>query len=172
MGGNGTIAFILPSDKEGNEHPAVLHMLDVAACAERLIEGHTAFAQLSDAQRQALVILVALHDVGKLSESFRALVRIRETEAPLHWQLSDFLLCGVLDRLLAGLGADEWVRTELYAGGGGGWTSRPTANPSRRESSEETQATACRRKWRTGGAGLGIAATQTVPGCIAPGHDG
>jgi len=61
------------SNEEGNEHPAVLHMLDVAACAERLIEGHTAFARLSDSQRRALVILAALHDVGKLSESFRAL---------------------------------------------------------------------------------------------------
>ena len=103
------------SDNEGDEHPAVLHMLDVAACAERLIDGHTAFARLSSAHRQSLVILVALHDVGKLSDSFRALIRSRERGAPLYWQLSDFLLCGVLDRILIGLGTDEWVRTELYA---------------------------------------------------------
>lgn len=103
------------SDNKGNEHPAVLHMLDVAACAERLIEGHTAFGRLSDAQRQALVILVGLHDVGKLSESFRDLIRAGEQGAPLHWQLSDFLLRGALDKVLARLGADELVRTELYA---------------------------------------------------------
>ena len=103
------------SDKDGNEHPAVLHMLDVGACAERLIASHTAFRHLSNAQRQALVILVALHDVGKLSESFRALIRTGETGHPPHWQLSDYLLCGVLDEVLMDLGADDWVRAELYA---------------------------------------------------------
>lgn len=103
------------SDKEGNEHPAILHMLDVGACAERLIAGHTAFRRLSNAQRQALVILVALHDVGKLSVSFRALIRDGATGSPSHWELSDHLLCGVLDGLLMDLGADHWVRAELYA---------------------------------------------------------
>ena len=103
------------SDADGNELPAVLHMLDVAACAERLIEGHAAFERLSGAQRRALVILVALHDVGKLSESFRDLIRTGKTGAPRHWQLSDFLLCEALDDALIALGADEWIRTELYA---------------------------------------------------------
>lgn len=103
------------SDGEGNEHPAVLHMLDVAACAERLIEGHTAFNGLSGVQRRALIVLVALHDVGKLSEAFRALIRHGETGAPAHWQLSDFLLCGVLSEVLTQFGADEFVRGELYA---------------------------------------------------------
>ncbi|MDE0704378.1 MAG: CRISPR-associated helicase Cas3' [Rhodospirillaceae bacterium] len=103
------------SDKDGNKHPAVLHMLDVGSCAERLIAGHTVFRRLSNAQRQALVVLVALHDVGKLSESFRALIRNNETGHPPHWQLSDHLLCGVLDEVLMELGADDWVRAELYA---------------------------------------------------------
>ena len=103
------------SDNESNEHPAVLHMFDVAACAERLIEGHTAFAGLSDTQRRALVILVALHDVGKLSASFRALIRTDAKGAPPHWQLSDHLLCEVLDDVLMELGADDWARAELYA---------------------------------------------------------
>ncbi len=114
------------SDPKGNEHPAVLHMLDVAACAERLIEGHTAFARLADTQRKALVILVALHDVGKLSESFRALIRDKEKGAPRHWQLSDYLLCGALDKLLSALGADEWVRGELYAAVAGHHGQPPT----------------------------------------------
>lgn len=102
------------SSAEGEKHPAILHMLDVAACAERLIREHTAFRRLQDTQRRALVILVALHDVGKLSESFRALID-DGTKGPPHWQLSDFLLCEVLDKVLVRLGADEWVRTELYA---------------------------------------------------------
>ncbi|MCY4549876.1 MAG: CRISPR-associated helicase Cas3' [Defluviicoccus sp.] len=122
------------SDKEDNEHPAVLHMLDVAACAERLIEGHTAFGRLSDAQRRALVILVALHDVGKLSESFRALIRTDHKGAPPHWQLSDHLLCGVLDDVLMELGADDWVRAELYAAVAGHHGRPPTrAGGDRRE---------------------------------------
>lgn len=122
------------SDNQGNERPAVLHMLDVAACAERLIDGHAAFDGLSDTQRRALVVLVALHDVGKLSESFRSLIRDGERGAPLHWQLSDFLLCGVLDEALSKLGADEWVRTELYAAVAGHHGRPPTrASGSRTE---------------------------------------
>ena len=122
------------SDKENNEHPAVLHMLDVAACAERLIEGHTAFGGLSDAQRRAFVILVALHDVGKLSESFRALIRSDEKGAPPHWELSDHLLCGVLDDVLMELGTDDWVRAELYAAVAGHHGRPPTrAGGDRRE---------------------------------------
>ena len=90
-------------------------MLDVAACAERLIAGHTAFRKFNDEQIQALIILVALHDIGKLSESFRALIRENKTGAPRHWQLSDFLLVGDLDEALNALGADSYVRAELCA---------------------------------------------------------
>ena len=44
-----------------------MSILDVAACAERLIEGRTAFGGLSNSQRRTLVVLIALHDAGKLS---------------------------------------------------------------------------------------------------------
>ena len=124
------------SDGEGNQHPAVLHMLDVAACAERLIEGHTAFRRLSNAQRRALVILVALHDVGKLSEAFRALICKDERGKSPHWQLSHFLLRGALDEVLRGLGADEWVRTELYAAVAGHHGKPPTNTRKGRERRE------------------------------------
>lgn len=127
------------SDEEGNEHPAILHMLDVAACAGQLIEGHTAFRELSAAQRRALVILVTLHDIGKLSESFRALIRDGERGKPLHWELSDFLLCGVLDERLAGLGADEWVRGELYAAVAGHHGRPPTRAGGRRSERRKQQ---------------------------------
>ena len=124
------------SDGEGNEHPAVLHMLDVAACAERLIEGHTAFRRLSDDQRRAVVILVALHDVGKLSQSFRALICKGERGKSPHWQLSHFLLRGALDEVLRGLGADEWVRSELYAAVAGHHGKPPTNTRKGRERRE------------------------------------
>ena len=57
-----------PGKSKPREHPAIWHMLDVAACAERLIDGHRAFSRLSSSQRRGLVVLVALHDVGKLSQ--------------------------------------------------------------------------------------------------------
>ena len=124
------------SDSQGNERPAVLHMLDVAACAERLLDGHLAFNRLSEAQCQALVVLVALHDVGKLSESFRDLLRNGEKGAPRHWQLSDFLLCECLDEALSSLGADELVRAELYAAVAGHHGQPPMrAGGNRREKS-------------------------------------
>ena len=101
---------------ENGEHPAVWHMLDVGACAERLIDGHQAFAALSPEQRRACVVLVALHDVGKISETFRALLRDRRPGAYRHWMLSDVLLTRSLDPILAGaLGGDGHARGELYA---------------------------------------------------------
>ena len=129
------------SDKEGNERPAVLHMLDVAACAELLIKGHTAFAKLSAEQRQALVILVGLHDIGKISESFRALVQKNERGNPLHWQLSHFLLCGSLDKVLSELGGDFAMREELYAAVAGHHGQPPSpAGGNRREKSRRNRA--------------------------------
>ena len=103
-------------------------MLDVAACAECLIRGHTAFGGLSDTQRQAMILFVALHDVGKLSEPFRALVRDGKTGAPRHWQLSDCLLCCVLDGVLSILGANEWVRYDPYAAVAGHHGQPPARN--------------------------------------------
>ena len=98
------------------EHPAIWHMLDVAACAELLIDGHRAFATLQPAHRRALVVLVALHDVGKISETFRALIRDNQPGAYRHWQLSDVLLTRVLDPIISdALGGDVHARGELYA---------------------------------------------------------
>ncbi len=111
---------------EGEEYPAVRHMLDVAACAEQLIEGHTAFVHLNRKQHKALTVLIALHDVGKLSESFRALIRNDETGFPLHWQLSESLLRHSLDELLSGLGACRDARLELYSAVAGHHGQPPT----------------------------------------------
>ena len=101
---------------ENAEHPAVWHMLDVGACAERLIEGHRAFVALSRAHRRAFVILAALHDVGKISDTFRSLLRGRRPGAYRHWKLSDVLLTRALDPILAEvLGGNGPARGELYA---------------------------------------------------------
>ena len=114
------------TDDDGNEYPAVCHMLDVAACSERLIDRHAAFSHLSRVQHEAMVLLVALHDVGKFSESFRALIRNGETGAPLHWELSYFLLWSTLDPMLSDLGASQETRRELYAAVAGHHGRPPT----------------------------------------------
>ena len=98
------------------EHPAIWHMLDAGACAERLIAGHRAFATLSSDQHRAFVVLVALHDVGKISATFRSVLRHRHPGAYRHWKLSDVLLTGTLDPVLArAFGGDAHARGELYA---------------------------------------------------------
>ena len=101
---------------DSGEHPAVWHMLDVAACAEKLIEGHRAFTRFGNGERQAFTVLAALHDIGKISQSFRALLREKRRGAYRHWQLSDLLLTDVLDPILArAWGGDRYARCELYA---------------------------------------------------------
>ncbi len=63
-------------------HPAVFHMLDVAACAERLIAAgpgrHAVLAGrlgvAPDVLARALVALVGVHDLGKLSVAFQCKV--------------------------------------------------------------------------------------------------
>ena len=102
------------------EHPAIWHMLDVAACAERLIDDHRVFAALPTAWRRALVVLAALHDVGKISETFRAVIREGRPGAYRHWKLSDVLLTGPLDSFLgSAFGSDPYARGELYAAASG-----------------------------------------------------
>src|SRR4051794_20751918 len=65
----------------GPAHPAVYHMLDVAASAEQLLVPFV----LSPAQRDALVLLVALHDVGKIGAEFRAMLETGAAQSRRHW---------------------------------------------------------------------------------------
>lgn len=71
------------------EHPALYHMLDVAAVAEILLA-----AEAWPADRlAALTVLVALHDLGKINADFRAMIR-REPRSGnrRHWEASEVLL--------------------------------------------------------------------------------
>jgi CRISPR-associated endonuclease/helicase Cas3 len=72
----------------GIRHPAILHMLDVAAVAEHLI----APFRLPDRLRDAMLLLVALHDLGKISDSFRAMIESGASQTFKHWQLTEALL--------------------------------------------------------------------------------
>jgi len=96
----------------GVEHPAVYHMLDVAAVAERLI----APFGLEAPRRDALVFLIALHDLGKISEGFRAMLRGEAAGGRYrHWQVSEVLLCHHDDLLATYLGSAPHRRAALYA---------------------------------------------------------
>ncbi|MBL3560906.1 CRISPR-associated helicase Cas3' [Rhodovulum sulfidophilum] len=92
-------------------HPAAYHMLDVAAVFERLIEPFGVNNRLRD----ALVLLSALHDLGKISDSFRCMLEERAPQRFRHWQLTEVLLYEFDPFLAEHLGGTPWVRQLLYA---------------------------------------------------------
>lgn len=95
----------------GHEHPAVFHMLDVAAVAEILLDRH----ELPEPLRKALIFLVSIHDLGKIGEMFRDMIRSGETQLQPHWQVTEFYL-NKHDIVLAGvLGSNARIRALFYA---------------------------------------------------------
>ena len=96
----------------GPEHPAVYHMLDVAAVAERLI-----MVEAFDPPfRDALILLTALHDLGKIGNRFRAALRENRPQGDdRHWRVSEAFLWQHKASLVDILGADEDVHRILYA---------------------------------------------------------
>lgn len=94
-----------------SEHPAVYHMLDVAAVAEQLL----ARESLPGGWKAAFVLLIALHDLGKIGTEFRAMIRKGRAQATRHWEMTEAWL---LDNawLQERLGADPWVMQYLNSG--------------------------------------------------------
>lgn len=106
------------ADDSGRTHPAAFHMLDVAACFERVAESLGAVRMWSEPLRQAVQFLVALHDLGKVSDAFRR--QIVEGRPPhpgcRHAELTFQLLRDLDEPFLAGvLGGGRQARRELYA---------------------------------------------------------
>ncbi|MCQ9156511.1 CRISPR-associated helicase Cas3' [Acidomonas methanolica] len=100
----------------GLEHPAAFHMLDVAAVAERLIAPFPFSAPLRD----ALVMFAGLHDIGKISESFRVMLREGAAQPGFrHWELSEALFYVEDARIAARLGGTPRARQMLYAAAAG-----------------------------------------------------
>ena len=96
----------------GEEHPAILHMIDVASVAEVLIDS----CSFSVPLKNALIILTGLHDLGKISESFRDMLRKGIPQPGFrHWQLSEALFYSMDDVLAAYLNGRPRVRQQLYA---------------------------------------------------------
>ncbi|MGQ3674672.1 CRISPR-associated helicase Cas3' [Xanthobacter sp. TB0139] len=103
------------SDSNGVRHPALWHMLDVAAVAFELWP----YSPLRDQPqhvRNALLLLIALHDLGKVSRTFRLQIETGRVppENGRHWQLT-YRHLRDQDALLAQLcGGSQTVRTLLY----------------------------------------------------------
>lgn len=93
------------------EHPAIYHMLDVAAVAEQLIASSSWPAVL----KQAFIALAGLHDLGKFSHQFRRMLRGEGGGIPSHWELTEILLLVHDDMLADWLGGTLTVRRILYA---------------------------------------------------------
>lgn len=78
-----------PAEDGGIAHPAAYHMLDVAAVAERLIAQFT----FSKPLEQALILLTALHDIGKVNNAFRAMLcEGTRQQNGRHWEVSEVYL--------------------------------------------------------------------------------
>lgn len=106
------------------EHPAAYHMLDVAAVAEVLL---APFA-FSKPLTQALALLVALHDLGKISDSFRAMLRQGRMQRFRHWELTEVLLQRFDGDLALSLGGEVRRRHLLYAATAGHHGRPPKVN--------------------------------------------
>ncbi len=77
---------------DGKFHPALWHMLDVGAVADHLIEKRKVTG--SSAWDQAIALLIVLHDLGKISESFRNQIKGCAARAEHHSQLLESLIAG------------------------------------------------------------------------------
>ena len=88
-------------------------MLDVGAVATCLINRRTLTG--SREADKAASLLVTLHDLGKFSVSFRAMLRGQPYRGPRHWQHSYRLLCDRDGLLSDRLGATRGIRQILYA---------------------------------------------------------
>ena len=98
---------------DGSTHPALWHMLDVGAVATCLI----AQRSLTRCHKgdQAAAFLVVLHDLGKFSSSFRAMLLGQPYGGFRHWQHSYRLLRENDGTLADVIGATPGVRRTLYA---------------------------------------------------------
>lgn len=106
-------------------YPAACHMLDVAAVAELLIRR----APFSDTVQNALVILTALHDLGKFSDTFRSMLEKGTRGGRSHWELSECFLLNFDNEILEPILGGDWRRRhKLYAATAGHHGKPPHAD--------------------------------------------
>ena len=102
-----------PIEPAGPAQPALHHMLDVGAVGEVLVRQ----LGLAPALSEAFVLLVVLHDLGKINGAFRdMLVDGAPQTAGTHWEATEALLRWHDEQLLASvLRGRETAREALYA---------------------------------------------------------
>lgn len=107
-------------------HPAVYHFADVAAVAERLLDP----LGLAPARRDLLVLLTALHDLGKINTRFHDMIlHGRSQGSARHWEVTEALLVHHDAELLAPkLGGRKRHRLALYAAAAGHHGRPPSAD--------------------------------------------
>ena len=105
-----------PDPSTGIRHPAVYHMLDVAAVADTLLQA----ADFPQPVHKALLLLAALHDLGKIGDRFRAMIETGDAQGDRHWQVSMAWFDHFDAAMLAPrLGGGPQVRKVLYAAAAG-----------------------------------------------------
>ncbi len=95
----------------GVAHPAVYHMLDVAAVCEALL----AREPIAHSAAQAFVFLVGLHDLGKLGDEFQRMLAGGAGQNNRHWEVTELMLRDHDDLVASALSGDRDVRFGLYA---------------------------------------------------------
>ena len=121
---------------DGAYHPALWHMLDVGAVAKCLIARKTLTTDPSC--DEAFAFLVALHDLGKFSASFRDMLLGRPYWGFRHWQHSYRLLRdhdGVVANAVGGTPGLRKTLCAAVAGHHGG----PPEHLDRRKSRDQAQ---------------------------------
>jgi CRISPR-associated endonuclease/helicase Cas3 len=120
-----------PPVQGGQHHPAAYHMLDVAAVAERLIASFC----FAPSHRDALIWLVALHDLGKIGAQFRGMILHGTPQRNgSHWEVTEHHLRHHDSALLApALGLRDRHRYELYAATAGHHGRPPKADLNQRQ---------------------------------------
>ena len=98
---------------EDRTHPTLWHMLDVGAVASCLLARRSLTS--SCAADRAAAFLVTLHDLGKYSSCFRAMLLGQPYSGFRHWQHSYRQLRDHDDVLSAVIGSTPGVRKILYA---------------------------------------------------------
>ena len=122
---------------EGRAHPALWHMLDVGAVASCLL-ARRSLTGCCPGDRAA-AFLVTLHDLGKYSSSFRAMLLGRSYSGLRHWQHSYRLLRDNDDALATLIGATPGVRKVLYAAVAGHHGGPPELLESRKYKDQAAQ---------------------------------
>lgn len=94
----------------GIEHPAFYHMIDVGAVAECLL----APLELPASRKALYALAAALHDVGKISASFRDMLRKGKPQSHgRHWEVSEVWLRD-FDDVLSGIAQDNLDRHDRF----------------------------------------------------------